>query len=95
VRPLYNMLLKRYGFTKGYDSIGEKVVYGFSLAVDWFDRNVVDGIVNLISRGLVGGGKRIRKMQTGLVQSYSAIIIGGVVALIVLLYVIGFVLGVI
>ncbi len=95
VRPLYNMLLKRYGFTKGYDFIGEKVVYGFSLAVDWFDRKVVDGIVNLISRGLVGGGKRIRKMQTGLVQSYSAIIIGGVVALIVLLYVIGFVLGVI
>jgi NADH:ubiquinone oxidoreductase subunit 5 (subunit L)/multisubunit Na+/H+ antiporter MnhA subunit len=94
VRPLYNMLLKRYGFTKGYDYIGEKVVYGFSLAVDWFDRNVIDGIVNLISRGLIGGGKRIRKMQTGLVQSYSTIVIGGVVALIALLYVLGFVLKV-
>ena len=35
VRPLYNMLLKRYGFTKGYDFIGEKVVYGFSLVLDW------------------------------------------------------------
>ena len=95
VRPLYNMLLKRYGFTKGYDFIGEKVVYGFSLALDWFDRKIVDGIVNLISLGLVGGGKRLRKMQTGLVQSYSAVIIGGVVALIVLLYVLGYVLKVI
>jgi hypothetical protein len=37
----------------------------------------------------------MRKMQTGLVQSYSAIIVGGVVALIVLLYVLGYVLGVI
>ncbi len=94
VRPLYNMLLKRYGFTKGYNYIGEKVVYGFSLALDWFDRKVVDGIVNLISRGLIGGGKRLRKMQTGLVQSYSTIVVGGVVALIVLLYVLGFVLKV-
>jgi NADH-quinone oxidoreductase subunit L len=88
------MLLKRYGFTMGYDYIGEKVVYGFSLALDWFDRKVIDGIVNLISRGLVGGGKRLRKMQTGLVQSYSTVVIGGVVALIVLLYVLGFVLKV-
>ena len=95
MRPFYNLLLKRYGFTKGYNFIGEKVVYGFSLAVDWFDRNVIDGIVNLISRGLIGSGKRLRKMQTGLVQSYSAVIIGGVVALIVLLYVLGYVLKVI
>ncbi len=40
VRPLYSMLLKRYGFTKGYDFIGEKVVYGFSLVLDWFDRKM-------------------------------------------------------
>jgi hypothetical protein len=33
-------------------------------------------------------------MQTGLVQSYSTVVIGGVVALIVLLYVLGFVLKV-
>jgi len=95
VRPFYNLLLNRYGFTKGYNFIGEKVVYGFSLAVDWFDRNVIDGIVNLISRDLIGSGKRLRKMQTGLVQSYSAVIIGGVVALIILLYVLGYVLKVI
>ena len=94
VRPLYNMLLKRYGFTKGYDYFGEKVVYGFSLVLDWFDRKVIDGLVNLISRGLVGGGKLMRKMQTGLVQSYSTVVIGGIVALIVLLYVLGFVLKV-
>ncbi len=33
-------------------------------------------------------------MQTGLVQSYSTVVIGGVVALIVLLYVLGYVLKV-
>jgi NADH-quinone oxidoreductase subunit L len=94
VRPFYNLLLKRYGFTKGYDFVGEKVVYGFSRVLDWFDRKVVDGIVNLISRGLIGGGKAMRKMQNGMVQSYSSVIVGGVVALIVLLYVLGFVLKV-
>jgi NADH-quinone oxidoreductase subunit L len=62
--------------------------------LDWFDRKVVDGIVNLISRGLIGGGKAMRKMQNGMVQSYSSVIVGGVVALIVLLYVLGFVLKV-
>ena len=56
---------------------------------------MIDGIVNLISRDLIGSGKRLRKMQTGLVQSYSAVIIGGVVALIILLYVLGYVLKVI
>jgi NADH-quinone oxidoreductase subunit L len=88
-RSLYNLLLKRYGFTAGYDAFAEKAVYGFSLVVDWFDRKVVDGIVNGISFTLAVAGNYIRRIQTGHVQSYATVIIAGIAIILVLLYLLG------
>jgi proton-translocating NADH-quinone oxidoreductase chain L len=88
-RSLYNMLLKRYGFTAGYDAFAEKVVYGFSLAIDWLDRKVIDGIVNGTSLVLVRAGSYIRRIQTGHVQSYATVIIAGISIILVLLYLLG------
>jgi NADH-quinone oxidoreductase subunit L len=83
------MLLKRYGFTAGYDAFAEKVVYGFSLAIDWLDRKVIDGIVNGTSLVLVRAGSYIRRIQTGHVQSYATVIIAGISIILVLLYLLG------
>jgi NADH-quinone oxidoreductase subunit L len=88
-KKMYNLLLARYGFTKGYNWVGERVVYGFSLALDVFDRKVIDGIVNAIARGIYGAGKGLRRAQTGFVQTYSALVVAGVAVLIILLYVAG------
>ena len=45
-KKVYDLLLNRYYFPRGYDAFGVKVIYGFSRAIDWFDRRVIDGIVN-------------------------------------------------
>jgi NADH-quinone oxidoreductase subunit L len=94
VKPLYNMLLARYGFTKGYNWIGEKAVYGFSLALDAFDRYVIDGIVNGIATVFIKTGKGLRKAQTGFVQTYASVVVGGAVVMMLLMYLVLTVLGV-
>ena len=55
---------------------------GFDL-VAWFDATVVDGAVNGIGRIVRRSGGTLRRVQTGLVRSYAAMVMIGAVALIV------------
>jgi NADH-quinone oxidoreductase subunit L len=50
-------------------------------AVAWFDRNVIDGAVNGAARLVVMAGGGARKIQTGNVRNYAAIVGVGVVLL--------------
>ena len=72
---LHSMLLNRYWIDEEYNAFGSHVVAGFARAVDWFDRNVVDGIVNAIGRGTVALGSLSdvfdRKVIDGAVNSIS------------------------
>jgi proton-translocating NADH-quinone oxidoreductase chain L len=95
VKPLYNMLLARYGFTKGYDWVGMRAVYGFSLVLDWFDLHVIDGIVNGLARGTAKAGRGLRRVQTGFVQTYAGVVVGGAVLMMLLGYFILVLLGVV
>ena len=61
-------------------------------AIAWFDASVVDGAVNGAGRGVQGIGGIVRKMQTGLVRGYAAVIGLGVVALLVWFFIRGVVL---
>jgi NADH-quinone oxidoreductase subunit L len=45
------MLAKRYWIDDAYDAFGRTVVLGMARALDWFDRRVIDGIVNGVGRG--------------------------------------------
>ena len=88
-KPVYNLLLNRYYFPQGYDAFGSKVVYGFSMLIDWIDTKVIDGTVNGISFVTVRGGGFLRRAQNGLVQSYATVIVAALSALIALLYIFG------
>ena len=88
-KTLSNVLLARYGFTKGYDWIGLKVVYGAAKVVDFIDRRLIDGLINWISAGLIRAGGFLRRAQTGLVQSYAAVIVVGVSLIVILLFLMG------
>ncbi len=88
-KKINDLLLARYGFTAGYDIIGLKVVYGFSMLVDWFDRKVIDGIVNLFATISIKGGNVMRRGQTGFVQTYAAVIVLGVSLIVILLFFFG------
>jgi NADH:ubiquinone oxidoreductase subunit 5 (subunit L)/multisubunit Na+/H+ antiporter MnhA subunit len=94
IKPLYNMLLARYGFTKGYDWVGMKVVYGFSLLLDAFDRVVIDGIVNGFGNITMKASRGLRQVQTGFVQTYAGVVVGGAVVMLLLMYFILTLLGV-
>src|SRR5256884_7132741 len=48
---IHRMLTKRYWIDDAYDAFGRTVVYGLARALDWFDRKVIDGIVNAVGRG--------------------------------------------
>ena len=54
-----------------------------------FDQGVIDGVVNGISSVSLAGGERIRRIQTGIVTHYAAMLTIGLVALIVVLGVTG------
>src|SRR5437016_264322 len=48
---IHRMLTKRYWTDDVYDAFGRNVVVGLARGLDWFDRNVIDGIVNAVGRG--------------------------------------------
>ncbi len=88
-KKVYDLLLYRYYFPRGYDAFGVKVIYGASRAVDWFDRKVIDGMVNGFSYLAVRGGQGLRKVQTGVVQMYATVIIAALTVILLLVYVFG------
>jgi len=54
---------------------------GLSELVMWFDRNVIDGIVNGSGRNAVRSGRALKYLQTGNVQWYAVALFVGVLAL--------------
>jgi len=50
---LHRLLLNRYYMDRAYDNLASDGVSGVSRALDWFDRKILDGIVNGIGRGTV------------------------------------------
>jgi NADH-quinone oxidoreductase subunit L len=53
-------------------------------AAAWFDRTIVDGLVNLTGNTTVLVSEGIKKFQSGKVQQYAIIFLGGVILLAVL-----------
>jgi NADH-quinone oxidoreductase subunit L len=62
--------------------LAEDVVYRLSKTLNLFDLDIVDGVVNGTSRVSLGTGDALRRIQTGVVSHYVAIIALGTVALV-------------
>lgn len=54
-----------------------------SEAFDWFDRHVIDGVVNAIAWVSVSAGKLLRRSQTGIVNHYGALVVLGMCLLMI------------
>jgi NADH-quinone oxidoreductase subunit L len=89
LQPLRRLLLNRYYFKVGYDWIGQKGVYTVARAADFVDRFVIDGTVRGLERMFAAASNRLRSGQTGIVSDYAAYVIGGLLALFVLLLIVG------
>jgi NADH-quinone oxidoreductase subunit L len=65
--------------------IANAVGLGVARVSDKFDQGVVDGVVNGVSSVSLSSGSRIKRIQTGVVSNYAALLTLGVVVLIVAL----------
>jgi NADH-quinone oxidoreductase subunit L len=54
---------------------------GLARAFELFDRDGVDGIVRAIGRAVGGGGMWLRRVQTGYLRHYAALVLVGVIIL--------------
>jgi len=79
--PLYTAAYNKYYIDEAYRWLMDHVYYAVSAAIIWFDRHVVDGLMNGLAWAsqFIGGG--LRKAQTGRVQAYAMGMLGGLLAL--------------
>jgi len=69
--------------------IAQSVVLPLARVADKFDQGVIDGVVNGVSSVSLFAGSRIRRLQTGVVTNYAALLTLGLVALLVVFGVMG------
>ncbi|HEV8082485.1 MAG TPA: NADH-quinone oxidoreductase subunit L [Chitinophagaceae bacterium] len=82
---LYKLAAHKFYIDEIYLFITKKVVFNLiGRPAAWFDRNVVDGIVNLTGRATQGISNAIKKFQSGKVQQYAIYFLAGVIVLAVL-----------
>jgi NADH-quinone oxidoreductase subunit L len=89
--PLYKLVYNKYFFDVLYENIIVKLalIKGLFNGFEIFDRRGVDGAVNGVSTVVMGGGRAIRRAQTGQLQLYGLFIGLGVVVIALCVYFFG------
>ena len=83
--PLYLLSHGKLFFDPIYDAVFVGPLRVLSRVSYWLDRNVIDGLVNLVGRIPPFLAAGLRPLQTGMVQFYALAMVWGVVVLIVTL----------
>ena len=73
------------GIVNGVATITRAV---FAAFIGFFDNRVIDGIVNRVAKIIWSVGGRIRRIQTGAIQTYLFVVLGGIVLIILIFRVI-------
>ncbi|HOZ69706.1 MAG TPA: NADH-quinone oxidoreductase subunit L [Chitinophagaceae bacterium] len=82
---LYKAAYHKFYIDELYLFITKKILFNIiGRAAAWFDRTIVDGLVNLTGNTTVLVSEGIKKIQSGKVQQYAIIFLGGVILLAVL-----------
>jgi NADH-quinone oxidoreductase subunit L len=69
--------------------LAEGLTLPLARAADRFDQTVIDGTVNGISTASLFGSDRIKRIQTGIVTNYAALIVTGFIVLLIVLGLLG------
>ncbi|CCQ37552.1 NADH dehydrogenase-like complex subunit L [Natronomonas moolapensis 8.8.11] len=69
--------------------LAEGATVRLSAAADTFDQGVIDGAVNAVSSVSLFAGNRLRRIQTGIVTNYAALLLLGLLALLVVFAILG------
>jgi NADH-quinone oxidoreductase subunit L len=76
-RPIYLTLFNRYWIDELYCWLMDKFIIAVAFGMSWFDRSVVDGVVNGVGKGTTVAGDWLRGLQTGRIPSYALAVAGG------------------
>ena len=84
--PLYKLVKSKYYLDYIFTNlIAERIVVFVSMITYLFDKYVVDGIVNGSAKLVYFSGRVLRRLQTGVVQNYTALLIIGAILLLIIL----------
>jgi NADH-quinone oxidoreductase subunit L len=85
-KRLYRAACHRFYIDELYQFVTHKIIFGcISVPVAWFDRHVVDGCMNLFAGAAHLVSDRIKGLQSGNLQQYTVVFLGGALAIIVFL----------
>jgi NADH-quinone oxidoreductase subunit L len=83
---IYRPAVHRFYIDEVYQFITHRIIFRcISAPAAWFDRHVVDGSLNLLARGTYLVSVRIRGIQSGDIQQYTIVFLGGALVLVLLL----------
>ena len=85
-RGLHKAAYHRFYIDEVYQFVTHRVIFAcISAPVAWFDRHVVEGLMNMLARATNGAAYVIRDMQSGSVQRYCIWFLGGALGLTIFL----------
>ena len=81
----YTWAHHKFYFDELYLFVTKKIIFNYiSRPVAWFDRHIVDGTMNGIANMVQFAAYTIKGFQSGKVQQYAFVFVGGVVALVLI-----------
>jgi NADH-quinone oxidoreductase subunit L len=82
---LYRFAYNKFYIDEVYSFITKKIIFNFiGRPAAWIDRNIVDGLMNLLAAVTAWISARIKGFQSGKVQDYALYFFAGIAALAVL-----------
>ncbi len=83
-KKLYSLLVNKYFVDEAYETVVVNPISKGSEAFLWrfFDVRVIDGAVNGSARLIATIAQGLRKVQTGVVQSYAVVFVGGILMIV-------------
>ena len=82
LKPVYNVSYHKFYIDEIYLFVTKKILFNLiGKPAAWFDRNVVDGLVNFTGDTTQFVSEKIKKLQSGKVQQYAIYFLVGVITL--------------
>jgi len=76
----YYLVWKKFYMDEFYLFISRKIIFRYvSAPIVWFDRNIVDGFMDLTGSATLATSNRIKKIQSGYIHQYAFVFMTGVV----------------
>jgi NADH-quinone oxidoreductase subunit L len=82
--PIYRTFANLWGIDALWNTVGARGALAVGAIVAWFDRHVVDGLMNLIGWLFGRAGDSIRRTSNGQAQTYTAAMVGAIAVVVAL-----------